>query len=85
MKTEQQTLEALIAFTNYRINACQERTNFIREQMDKAETKEQLALWKKEAERHIGRIGVYQQILDYLYFFKQQPSVLFGSDNCCQE
>ena len=78
MKTEQQTLEALIAFTNHRINACQERTNFIREQMDKAETKEQLASWKKEAERHIGRMGAFKQLLDDLYFFKQQPSVLFG-------
>ena len=78
MKTEQQTLEALIAFTNYRINAFQDLTNFIREQMDKVETKELLAAWKIEAERNIGRIGAFKQLLDDLYFFKEQPSALFG-------
>lgn len=85
MKTEKQTFEALIAFTNYRIKRCQERTNFIREQMDKAETKEQLALWQKQAERHLGTIGAYQQVLDDLYFFKQQPSALFGAETPVEE
>lgn len=80
MKTGKQTLEALIAYTKFRIRRGHERTIFIRDQMDKAETKAQLALWQRQAERHIGTMGVYEQVLEDLYLFLQQPSALFGSE-----
>lgn len=76
MKTQEDTIRAILAFVQGRIARLDERTEFIREQMDKAETKEMKALWERRKERHHGNLEGLRLVEDDLYLFIAHPEVL---------